>query len=256
MAQSPHENRPLVGVGVIVMRDGKVLLGRRRNAHGAGTWQFPGGHLEFNESIEACARREVFEETGLCIWNLRRGPYTEDRFPDDGKHYVTLYVLADFNGGELTLKEPDKCDRWDWFSWDDLPAPKFIPLANLVEQGFDPFAGRDPASEPAFRGVDNVFEEIPDALPDELFEDILVADGFRVERIISRGHASPDGFWYDQAHHEWVVVLQGSAGLSMEGLDGEARLETGDFLMIPAGVKHRVEWTDRRVDTIWLAIHF
>jgi 8-oxo-dGTP diphosphatase len=142
MVSSQPPDRPLIGVGVIVMRDDRVLLGRRKNSHGAGTWQFPGGHLEWHESIEGCARREVLEETGLQIANLRRGPYTNDIFPEEGKHYVTLYVLADGDGGEPVVREPDRCDRWGWFPWHDLPAPRFIPLANLLAQGFDPFWNR------------------------------------------------------------------------------------------------------------------
>ncbi len=247
--------RPLIGVGIIVMRDDTVLLGRRRNAHGAGTWQFPGGHLEFNETIEACARREVLEETGLRIARLRRGPYTNDLFHEDGKHYVTLYVLADYAHGELTLKEPDKCDRWDWFSWDDLPTPRFTPLANLLKQGFHPFAERKRKAEPAGK-VHNLFSEIPDTLSHERFEDILTSDHFRVERIVSAGHASPEAFWYDQETHEWVMVLQGSAGLSVEGVEGIVRLHPGDHLHIPARARHRVEWTDPDGITIWLAVHY
>lgn len=131
--------RPLIGVAVVVIREGRILLGKRKNAHGAGTWQLPGGHLEFNESIEACARREVFEETGLHVDDLVRGPYTNDIFEDEGKHYVTLFVIARRCDGEPVLKEPQKCDRWDWFSWNDLPAPKFLPLSSLVALGFDPF---------------------------------------------------------------------------------------------------------------------
>ncbi len=250
-----NQDRPLIGVGVIVMRENRVLLGRRRNAHGAGTWQFPGGHLEFNESIEECARREVFEETGLRIQSPRRGPYTNDIFPDDGKHYVTLYVLAYCGSGEPTLREPDKCDRWDWFSWDDPPRPRFIPLANLLARGFDPFAGGDRPPETPPK-VANIFSEIPEELAEETFENILKSDRFRVERIVSRGHASPQGFWYDQEQSEWVMVLKGNAGLRMEGVEGVVRLEEGDHLNIPAGVKHRVEWTDPEGATVWLAVHY
>lgn len=130
--------RPLIGVGTIVFKNGKVLLGKRKNAHGAGCWQFPGGHLEFNESIEDCAKREVFEETGLIIKNMRLGPYTNDFFPKENKHYVTLFVIAEFDHGELCLKEPDKCEKWDWFNWDDLPHPRFIPIQNLLKAGFKP----------------------------------------------------------------------------------------------------------------------
>jgi 8-oxo-dGTP diphosphatase len=85
---------PKVGVAVIVIKDSKILLGRRVNSHGSGTWQFPGGHLEFEESIEDCAKRELFEETNLKIRNIRFGPYTNDIFNEEQKHYITLFVVA------------------------------------------------------------------------------------------------------------------------------------------------------------------
>jgi len=131
-----QENRPHIGVAIIVVRDGRVLLGKRRNAHGAGTWQFPGGHLEYGESIEACARRELFEETGLSIVNLRMGPFTNDVFEDENKHYVTLFVVADQTTGEARLKEPDKCECWDWYRWSEMPQPHFLPIVNLLKQDF------------------------------------------------------------------------------------------------------------------------
>ena len=130
--------RPLVGVAVIVMKDHKVLLGKRKNSHGDGTWALPGGHLEFNETIESCAKREVFEETGLLIKNIRYGAFTNDIFIRDEKHYVTLFVVAQYEYGTLELKEPEKCHEWSWFSWSDLPEPRFLPLENLLKQGFDP----------------------------------------------------------------------------------------------------------------------
>ena len=137
MIQKNDDQRPLVGVAVIVIKDGKVLLGKRINAHGAGTWQFPGGHLEFGETIEACARREVFEETRLRISHLRMGPYTNDYFEAEDKHYVTLYMLADYQAGELTRNEPHKCERWEWVTWPP-PAdkPLFLPIRNLLQLPF------------------------------------------------------------------------------------------------------------------------
>jgi len=131
--------RPKVGVGVLILRDGKVLLGKRKNAHGEGDWCPPGGHLEFNEEVEDCARREVFEESGLEITNIRRGPYTNDFFESEGKHYITLCVIADYAKGTASCKEPDKCEKWEWFSWDNLPEPLFLPLKNQITQGFNPF---------------------------------------------------------------------------------------------------------------------
>jgi 8-oxo-dGTP diphosphatase len=130
------QKRPYIGVAVIVIRDGRVLLGRRKNSHGAGTWQFPGGHLEFGETIEACAQRELFEETGLSVNKLRQGPFTNDFFEAEQKHYVTLFVIADDANGEPQVKEPDKCACWDWFKWSALPRPSFLPIVNLLKQNF------------------------------------------------------------------------------------------------------------------------
>ena len=144
--------RPLIGVAVIVVRDGRVLLGKRRNAHGAGTWQFPGGHLEYGESIEACACRELFEETGLTIRRMHRGPYTNDVFEDENKHYVTLFVIADRTTGDVRVKEPDKCEQWAWFRWEDLPTPRFLPIVNLLQQGFTLDEPEEAAIPETFRG--------------------------------------------------------------------------------------------------------
>ena len=130
------DKRPLVGVAAIVIKDGKILLGKRKNAHGSGTWQFPGGHLEFNETIENCAQREVLEETGIKIKNIRLGPYTNDIFEQEQKHYITLFVIAEYDSGELELKEPQKCEKWEWFEWTRLPQPSFLPIINLLKQNF------------------------------------------------------------------------------------------------------------------------
>jgi 8-oxo-dGTP diphosphatase len=128
--------RPKVGVAIIVVKDFKVLLGKRVSSHGSGTWQFPGGHLEFGEPIEDCAKRELFEETGLTIRNIRSGPYTNDIFKTEQKHYITLFVIADYDSGVLTVKEPNKCETWGWFSWSQLPEPQFLPIQNLIKQNF------------------------------------------------------------------------------------------------------------------------
>jgi 8-oxo-dGTP diphosphatase len=128
--------KPLVGVAAIVVKNGRVLLGKRLNAHGAGTWAFPGGHLEFNETIEACAVREVREETGICIRNIRRGPYTNDIFAAEDKHYVTLFVTADYDSGEPAVKEPQKCAKWQWSPWPPDVRPCFLPIKNLLKLDF------------------------------------------------------------------------------------------------------------------------
>jgi 8-oxo-dGTP diphosphatase len=141
----PHadaiEGRTQVGVGVLVLRRGRVLLGQRLGSHGAQSWAPPGGHLEFGESVDACARREVMEETGLTLGALVSGPYTVDAFPEVGRHYVTLFVVALESFGEPERREPAKCAGWAWYPWDALPAPLFAPLASLRAQGFTPPQG-------------------------------------------------------------------------------------------------------------------
>lgn len=134
----PDGARPLVGVGVLVIRDGRVLLGERRGAHGTGSWALPGGHLEFGETVEGCAARELLEETGMMLGGGHRGPWTSDIFPDEGRHYVTLFVIATGTSGEPVVREPEKCTEWRWCDWDDLPVPLFPPLASLKSSGFVP----------------------------------------------------------------------------------------------------------------------
>jgi 8-oxo-dGTP diphosphatase len=135
------ENRPKVGIGVFIIKDGKVLLGKRKNAHGAGAWAFPGGHLEFGESWEDCAKREISEEIGITIKNIRFGAVTNDIFEKEEKHYITIFLLADYDAGEVQILEPEKCEKWKWFEWKEskLPTPLFIPIQNLLKQGYSPF---------------------------------------------------------------------------------------------------------------------
>ena len=101
----------------------------------------------------------------------------------------------------------------------------------------------------------NLFADVPRHLSEEHLQTILADASVRIERIVSRGHASPEGFWYDQDQHEWVVVLTGAARLRVEG-DQPVVMKPGDFIKIPAHTKHRVEWTTPDEPTIWLAVHY
>ena len=101
-----------------------------------------------------------------------------------------------------------------------------------------------------------MLEGIPIELPEELFDTICSTDSVKIERIVSRGHASPEGFWYDQEKNEFVLVVRGSAGLKLENVDEIVVLKAGDYLNIGAHVKHRVEWTDSTCETIWLAVYY
>ena len=127
-----------VGVGVLVLRAGRVLLGERRGSHGAGTWALPGGHLEFGETVAACASRETLEETGLRLGRVERAAWTEDRFEAEGRHYLTLFVSCADATGEPVVREPAKCVQWAWFCWTALQTPLFPPLQNLVASGYIP----------------------------------------------------------------------------------------------------------------------
>ncbi len=131
-------DRPKVGVGVAIIKDGKVLLGQRKNAHGEGSWAFPGGHLEYGESWEECAKREVFEETGIEVKNVQFGAATNDIFKEENKHYITISMVCEYDSGEVKVMEPEKCEKWEWFEWKDIPKNVFVPLQNLAKKGYDP----------------------------------------------------------------------------------------------------------------------
>ena len=102
----------------------------------------------------------------------------------------------------------------------------------------------------------NLFAKIPEYFPEELVQTILSAASFRVERIVSHGHASPEGFWYDQPGNEWVLLASGAARVRFEDEAEAVAMKPGDYLHIPARRRHRVEWTEPGVDTVWLAIHY
>jgi 8-oxo-dGTP diphosphatase len=116
--------RPLTGVGVMIFEDGQVLMSVRKGSHGEGEYSFPGGHLEFGESFEKCARREVLEEAGIEIDNIRF-QYLANVKKYDRKHYVHIGLLADWKNGEPQILEPDKNEKWQWYSLDKLPKPLF-----------------------------------------------------------------------------------------------------------------------------------
>lgn len=101
----------------------------------------------------------------------------------------------------------------------------------------------------------NLFAGIPARFADEEITTLMASGALRIERIVSRGQASPAGFWYDQPQAEWVMVLAGRAELRFEGDGATTRLEAGDWLHIPAHRRHRVEWTDPTQATVWLAVH-
>ena len=154
--------------------------------------------------------------------------------------------IAALLGGMQLLEDGRPADPAYASDWDDA--------VNAVLQN-DQNAGVA-AAHPSQQG--NIFSKIPDDLRDEVFESIVDSNSVRIERIISKGHTSPDpaeAEWYDQDQHEWVIVLQGSASVEFEN-DGIVELSEGDYINIPARTKHRVVRTSASPETIWLAVWY
>ena len=130
---------PLVGASAVIVRGDRVLVGRRRGAHGAGTFAFPGGKPRPGESPADAVAREVLEETGLVIESATPIMWTDEIFAERGLHFVTLHHLATVRGdAEPAVLEPDKCESWGWYRWSALPQPLFLAAAHLVESGWHP----------------------------------------------------------------------------------------------------------------------
>jgi cupin 2 domain-containing protein len=102
----------------------------------------------------------------------------------------------------------------------------------------------------------NLFFPLPNAIPDEVCEALVQTEHFTLERIVSAGQATPAGEWYDQDTHEWVILLSGRAHLLFEHETHVQTLQPGDYVLIPAHCRHRVEWTDPTQQTVWLALHY
>lgn len=123
--------RPLVGVGVVFVREDKVFLARRQGAHGEGTWASAGGHLEWGETLEECARREALEELGLIVGDLRFLCVSNIIAYD--RHYVDVEFLGEIGDQEPRLAEPEAFSHSGWFPLDDLPQPLFQAVTLALE---------------------------------------------------------------------------------------------------------------------------
>lgn len=118
------DNLTKVGVGVMIIKDESVLLGKRKNSHGSGEYAFPGGHLSYLESFEDCAIRETHEETGIEIQNIRF-QLVANTILYKPKHYVHIGLIADWKSGEPEVKEPEKVENWNFYKFSNLPNPLF-----------------------------------------------------------------------------------------------------------------------------------
>ena len=123
---------PNVGVGIIVRKDSKVLLMKREHTHGSGCWSTPGGHLEFGESLEQCAQRELLEETDIHAKAIKFLAITNDLFEREDKHYLTVWMEGQYMSGDAIVNAPNEMSAVGWFEWDRLPEPLFLPLRNLL----------------------------------------------------------------------------------------------------------------------------
>ena len=126
------EQRPQVGIGVMIFKDGKVLLGKRKGSHGSNRYAFPGGHLEYMESFEDCAKRETLEECGINI-NKIKFQLLANMKEYSPKHYIHINLMADWKSGEAKVLEPDKCENWDWYNLNKLPRPLFRACEWAIE---------------------------------------------------------------------------------------------------------------------------
>ncbi len=127
---------PRIGIGVMIQnKKGQVLLGLRQGSHGAGEWSFPGGHLEFGETIFDCAKREVKGETGLEINQFQLISVSEDLkyIKSDNKHYITIGILTEYKGGIPKLLEPNKCREWRWYDLNNLPDNLFEGTEMIIK---------------------------------------------------------------------------------------------------------------------------
>ena len=124
--------KPKVGVGCLVLKDGKVLLGKRKGSHGSGEYAFPGGHLEYMESFVDCAKREIAEECGIEVKNVKFQMLANIK-KYAPKHYAHIGLIMDWASGEPQILEPEKCESWGWYDVDNLPSPLFDTCQKSIE---------------------------------------------------------------------------------------------------------------------------
>ncbi len=129
------DQKPRVGVGVMILKEGKVLMTKRKGSHGDGEYSFPGGHLEYMESFEECAIRETKEECGLDIKNIRFSFLTNVK-KYAPKHYVHIGLVADWDKGDPQTLEPEKAAEWKWYDLDHLPNG---PIFEFCKIAFDAY---------------------------------------------------------------------------------------------------------------------
>ena len=168
-----------------------------------------------------------------------------------GKEYTVLGVARHSETQEeLVVYRQEYGDHGLWVR----PKQMFLETVKVDGKDVPRFQHLGSSSEQAGESIKNLFDDLPQQMPQELVQTLLSAANVRIERIISHGHASPEGFWYDQVQHEWVIVLKGEARLRFE--DRMVEMKPGDFINIPAFKKHRVDWTTPDEPTVWLGVRY
>jgi len=119
-------------VGVMIWKEGKILLGKRKGSHGSGEYAFPGGHLEFDESFRECTKREILEEINIEIKNLEFMSLA-NFILNENRQDILVSFSAEWESGDLKIMEPEKCDGWGWYDLEDLPSPLFYPTKITID---------------------------------------------------------------------------------------------------------------------------
>jgi 8-oxo-dGTP diphosphatase len=131
--QQNEQKKPMIGVAVLIIDGDRILLEKRAKDPGKGAWNAPGGHMEFGETPEETAAREVEEELGIKLGQLKFRTMTNDVFEDGSKHYVTIWMETTYEGGEPQVKAPEEETEVAWFYWNELPQPLYLPVRHLLE---------------------------------------------------------------------------------------------------------------------------
>jgi cupin 2 domain-containing protein len=169
-----------------------------------------------------------------------------------GNEYTALGVARHSETmEELVIYRQEYGDHGLWVR----PKQMFLETVQTAGENMPRFEYIGPVGDNSQPNFSNLFVDLPLRLPDELIQTLVTAPSIRIERIVSHGHCSPAGFWYDQDQHEWVAVLAGAAKLRFEENE-VVDMKPGDFVNIPAHRKHRVEWTTPSQPTIWLTVHY
>jgi 8-oxo-dGTP diphosphatase len=130
--------KPQVGVAILLMKGNQVLLMKRKGPHGPGTWTTPGGHMEFGETPEQCAAREAKEEVGVEVVEIRFRALTNDVFESEERHSVSIWMDGKIRSGEPSIVAEEEVAELGWFTWDALPQPLYLPFENYVKENSYP----------------------------------------------------------------------------------------------------------------------